>query len=77
MIADKGQLLAIIDNVERGLIMEADMITLRRAIERLDEMDDLVDTVCSCRTQDIPVVRAVPHPDCVVCEGKGTCHACM
>ena len=58
MIPDRAQLDAIIDRIETGIINAADIATLRGAIQRLDEMDDLVDTVCSCRTQEIPVIRS-------------------
>jgi hypothetical protein len=57
MIADKRALLEIIDRIETGIINETDVATLRGVVERLDEMDDLVDTVCSCRTSEIPIIK--------------------
>lgn len=60
MIADKHSLLEIIDRIETGIINAADIATLRGVVQRLDEMDDLVDAVCSCRTQEIPIIRGRP-----------------
>lgn len=57
MIPDKFRLLGIIDRIEIGIINAAEVRTLREAVQRLDEMDDLVDAVCTCRTQEIPVIR--------------------
>lgn len=59
MLSDKAKLHAIIDRIEVGLINRDDIITLRGAVERLDELDDLVDAVCACRTQEIPVLRGI------------------
>lgn len=80
MIADKGRLLAILDDIERGLINAPDIAELRRAVTRLDEMDDLVDAICSCRTSEIPVVRqrvtySPPWPVCM-CTSTAQCGAC-
>jgi hypothetical protein len=57
MLSDKAKLHAIIDRIEVGLINRDDIIALRGAVERLDELDDLVDAVCACRTQEIPILR--------------------
>jgi hypothetical protein len=59
MIADKHSLLKIIDDIESGEIddLEHGLTLLRNAVQRLDEMDDLVDAVCTCRTVEIPILR--------------------
>lgn len=57
MISNKRQLLEDLDFIERGLVSGVRVRRLREAVQRLDEMDDLVDAVCSCRTQEIPVLR--------------------
>jgi hypothetical protein len=57
LLTDKFKLLEIIDRLEIGLINRDDINILRGAVQRLDEMDDLLDTVCSCRTQEIPILR--------------------
>lgn len=57
MLNDKAKLHAMIDRLEVGLINHADIVNLRGLVERLDEMEDLVDVVCSCRTQEIPMIR--------------------
>jgi hypothetical protein len=82
VISDKANLMTIIDDIERGLVCEEYIRILRQLVERLDEMDDLVDTVCSCRTQDIPVVvapRAVADCDCwpeCMCTPYALCGEC-
>ena len=58
MLSDIQKLHEIIDRVETGIIKRDDIIALRGAVTRLDEMDDLVEAVCSCRTQEIPILRA-------------------
>jgi hypothetical protein len=57
MIADKDHLHSIIDKIEIGLINAGEIKELRRLVDRLDELDDLVDAICSCRTQEIPMLR--------------------
>lgn len=75
MLPDKDRLNRILDDIERGLINQDDVLYLRDAIERLDELDDLVDTVSSCRTQEIPVLREVRGPsEC--CGASSERHTC-
>lgn len=59
MIADRQSLMNAIDRLAEGAVFQHDVELLRGAVERLDEMDDLVDAVCSCRTQEIPILRGV------------------
>lgn len=58
MIGNRASLDAALDRIATGLIFEHDVSLLRSAVAALDEMDDLVDAVCSCRTQEIPIIRA-------------------
>ena len=62
MIADRASLDAALDRIATGIVNAADVAHLRGAVARLDEMDDLVDAVCSCRTQEIPVLRELRLP---------------
>jgi len=57
MLSDRASLNLIIDRIETGIINEADIEILRDVITRLDELDDLVDAVCSCRRDEIPILR--------------------
>lgn len=57
MLNDKQALLAIVARVETGAATYADALALRGLIQRVDELDDLVDQICSCRTQEIPIIR--------------------
>jgi hypothetical protein len=57
MIHDKAILKAALDRCATGVFSEADIVILGEAIERLDELDDLVDTICTCRTQEIPTIK--------------------
>jgi hypothetical protein len=62
MIADKDHLHSIIDKIEVGLINAGEITELRRLVDRIDELDDLVDAICSCRTQEIPTLRGKQDP---------------
>ena len=62
VIADRASLDAALDRIATGIVNEGDVAVLRGAVARLDEMDDLVDAVCSCRTQEIPVLRELRLP---------------
>ena len=57
MIGDKQALMDALDRLASGAVYDHDVSMLRNAVQRLDEMDDLVDAVCSCRTAEIPVLR--------------------
>lgn len=63
MLADKARLLAIIDDIERGLVNQHHVAELRHAVQRLDELDDLVEAVCACRTQEVPILRHLLEDD--------------
>lgn len=67
MISDKETLLGIIERVATGTATTEDALILEGVVQRLDELDDLVDAVCSCRTQEIPIVqlrlRPAPYVD--------------
>lgn len=57
MINNRAALDAALDRIEVGLVNADDVALLRSAINQLDEIDDLVDVLCSCRTQEIPIIR--------------------
>ncbi len=56
MIQNEWELNKIIERA--SVILRPDEVDqLRALIKRVDELDDLVEAVCACRTQEVPIIR--------------------